>query len=279
MSLGRAERALLAVAGVMVGAVGIAIVRAPRRTHREPQPQVAAAPSDSVATPSAPVVGQQVAATRPEVALLVQRSSMPEPVRDTADIRSRVAGDAGRTYLLSMLDEDDWRLVRWPDRRMEALRVWVRPSSAVADWTPEYAQLARRTFEEWGSSGSPLHFVFTIDSAGSDVWVTWIDRFPPDAGQRIGSTTRETDQHGWIASAAVTVAVHDSAGNAFSPSALIGIVRHEVGHALGLGHSPDRTSMMYFEETVNDIAPVDRETLRLLYTLPPGSMKGILDGR
>jgi hypothetical protein len=105
------------------------------------------------------------------------------------------------------------------------------------------------------------------------VHVVWIDRFPPDAGQRIGRTDRARDSNGWIVGANIVVALHDSAGRVFMPNELAGIVRHEVGHALGLDHSKDRTTMMYPESTVHEIAAADRATLRLLYTLPPGSVR------
>ena len=54
---------------------------------------------------------------------------------------------------------------------------------------------------------------------------------------------------------------------------LAGIVRHEAGHALGLGHSRDEKTKMFPTEMVHDIAPADRMTLRLLYSIPPGPLK------
>jgi predicted Zn-dependent protease len=52
-----------------------------------------------------------------------------------------------------------------------------------------------------------------------------------------------------------------------------GILRHEIGHALGLNHAGDATSVMYRESATAEIAQSDRATLRLLYLLPPGSLR------
>ena len=56
-------------------------------------------------------------------------------------------------------------------------------------------------------------------------------------------------------------------------SRLSGILRHEIGHALGLNHASDQTSVMYRESATTTIAPSDRATLRLLYLVPPGSLR------
>jgi predicted Zn-dependent protease len=50
-------------------------------------------------------------------------------------------------------------------------------------------------------------------------------------------------------------------------------VRHEIGHALGLNHADDATSVMYREAATSTISPSDRATLRLIYLLPPGSLR------
>lgn len=281
MPLGRTERTLFLTVGGLFAAVVVMAVRTPHAPERP-----AAAHSDSVVVqgepdsaaspiPFPPLPTRPIGGTR-DVAMGLDVSTNPAPTIDTANVRARLASGAEGTYILPMLADGDWFVSRWPDRRADGLRVWVRTSSDLEGWTPAYTQMARDVFDQWGSSRSPLRFVYVLDSASAEVTVTWIDRFPAEAGLQIGNTTRLRDRYGWMVSAAIQVAMHDPKGRVFTPSELIGIVRHEAGHALGLGHSPDTTSMMYPEERVHDITAADMQTLRLLYTLPPGSMRGML---
>jgi predicted Zn-dependent protease len=200
------------------------------------------------------------------------KSALPAPVRDEADIRSRIAAVASGTYMSDMIGDLNGMLVRWPDHG-QPLRVWVQSRTDVPDYQPADAQTAQEAFADWQHSGFPLRFDFILDSVTADIRLIWTDRFSPDAGLRVGSTRRTSDQHGWIVDAQILVAVHDSAGTLIPPDALAGIVKHEAGHALGLGHSRDEKTMMFPTEMVHDIAPSDRNTLRLLYSIPPGPLK------
>jgi hypothetical protein len=90
---------------------------------------------------------------------------------------------------------------------------------------------------------------------------------------RLGVTTHRHDHEGWIVGADIVIATHDTNGVALPPPVLAATARHEVGHALGLAHSRDRATIMYPEAETLSITGRDRATLKLLYTLPPGSVK------
>jgi hypothetical protein len=189
------------------------------------------------------------------------------------ELRQRVAEKAAGTYVGDILMEQDSVLYRWPERLHDAIRVYIEPSSSVPDWDPHYPALAQDVFGEWSLAGFPLRFTFILDSATADMAIRWRDRFPEADGQRIGVTERMQSSDYQIGRATISIALHDSTGRAMSPAVVTGIVRHEVGHALGLNHANDPSSVMYREAATMTISASDRATLRLLYLVPGGSLK------
>jgi predicted Zn-dependent protease len=46
-----------------------------------------------------------------------------------------------------------------------------------------------------------------------------------------------------------------------------------VGHLLGLDHSSDTMNIMTARVRVRELSDQDRATMKLLYSMPPGSLK------
>ncbi|HEY5061087.1 MAG TPA: matrixin family metalloprotease [Gemmatimonadaceae bacterium] len=267
--MGRADVVLIAAVATFATFVGAEVATRPVRVTRAVQQQAdEAADSPDVAADTADAASD----THAELSANRRPSDQPEaPDRSPAEVRGLI-GSATGTYMTDMLADLHGSLVRWPDRRGQGLRVWVQSMSSVHDWDLRYAQMARDAFDAWDVD-LPIRFDFVIDSATSDVRITWTDRFAPELGRRVGVTNRRSDHHGWLVEANITIAIHDSTGQTIPPADLAGIVRHEAGHALGLGHSKDPRTIMFPIETGNGISPADRATLKLLYELPPGLVR------
>lgn len=189
------------------------------------------------------------------------------------ELRRRVRNLAFGTYIGDILAEQDSALYTWPEHLSNAMRVYVSPTSPIAGFDVHYPQMARDVFGEWSDAGFPLRFTFIYDSSSADISIGWVERFGAEDGQRIGVTERVQTSAFRIARASISVANHDSTGRALSAAAVGGILRHEIGHALGLNHSNDPTSVMYRESATSTIGVSDRATLRLLYLVPSGSLK------
>ena len=231
-----------------------------------PVPEVPPAPAPAVVESSGEDTGQRSAITS-----AVRQSTSIAPFRDRADIERQLRVSGPGTYINEMLASQDSALQRWAERE-RPLYVWVQPSFAGRDWRPAYVGAAREAFVEWRSAGLPFDFTFVVDSARADVHVYWAERLT--LGRRIGMTYRVHDQHGWITGGHVVIAMQTVEGRTLPERLIRATALHEAGHLVGLNHTTDTTSIMTSSATgKTSVGLADRATLRLLYSLPPGSIR------
>ena len=190
--------------------------------------------------------------------------------RDNEDIWRRIRQGSAGTYINEILVERDSSLARWPERRVNPLRVWVGNGEGLRDWDSTHVRRVRDAFEEWSAVGVPVRFTFVTDSADADIHVTWTEQFSDAIS---GKTLWARDRHWWIVNGTITIALHHNRGEVLDGSAVKAIALHEVGHLLGLDHTVDTTNIMTPKVRVRALSEADRATLRLLYSLPPGSLK------
>ena len=204
---------------------------------------------------------------------LVERPFTPraaEREREKAEVRRRLTEGSNGTYIAEMLAERDSALARWPDRHGQPLRIWIQPTTDIADWHDGYAEGVRSAVHDWDSLELPVRFAFTSDSVHADVHVTFIDHFDEPIS---GRTKWARDDDWWITDADIVLAVHHRGGGALDDDAMHAMALHELGHLLGLDHTEDPTSIMAPRVRVRELSIADRATVRLLYTLPPGGVR------
>jgi predicted Zn-dependent protease len=193
----------------------------------------------------------------------------PATSPNNEQIRRRIREAATSTYINEILDERDSSLERWSDRPENPPRVWVGAGDELRDWDSTHVRRVRDAFQEWSSAGIPVRFTFTTDSADADIHVMWTDSF---TGTMHGQTVRVRDRHWWIVNSTITISLHRNTGEVLDSSAIKAIALHEVGHALGLDHTTDTANIMTPHVRVRSLSEADLATLRLLYSLPPGSL-------
>lgn len=261
---------LAALAIVLLSACGSAGERtadATRDASRETSMRETAArdaAADSAFADSVIRFSEDMGATVTETA-----SRNAAPVRDPDEIRTTLRAYAGETYIGELLAERDSMNFRWPDRTRDPLRVWIQPST-LAHFTPAHLGIVRDAFDPWMSTGIPVAIDFVEDSARAEMLVTWVERYE---SRTTGRTRWVRDQHGWITGAGIELALAQPDGRLLDSAAVRAIARHEIGHLLGLSHTRDEANIMSARVRVTELSEADRNTVRLVYKLPPGSLR------
>jgi len=256
------------IAALVVIVLAMAAFIVTQALHVPPRPAPATTTTDSVIKErAAPLTATQSAG---EAGLVeVRASTLPAPARDIAEIQRRLTSGESGTYIREILLQRGDNIARWPDRQRVPLRVWIQPTSTLPDFRPSYPVRAREAFERWMYAGVPVSYTFVVDSASSEIPVTWVDRFDMPI---TGRTRWSHDQNWWIVGSSIQVALHHQNGATLEPEAIYAITLHEIGHVLGLDHTMDERSIMAARVRVNQLSDVDEHTVQLVYSLPPGSV-------
>lgn len=248
--------ALFGVLLAVGGFVGLQAWRAPRRAR----PAVAAATDSTVAASDEGGKGLSS----------VRKSSLPPPPpRDYPAISRLLVEARGATYMDAILAARDGNVARWVERRGDPVTVWIQPTTTLRDFWPDFRDRTRDAFYTWAASGVPMRFLFVDDSSQAEVHVVWVDRFDDTAA---GKTYWARDQNWWIVGADIEVALHRPTGEAYDQQMIRTIALHEVGHLIGLDHSPNPDDIMSARVHVMTLSAADLRTAALIYKLPPGAV-------
>jgi hypothetical protein len=184
-----------------------------------------------------------------------------------AAVRERIEREGEGTYLVPMLDGDSM-LRRWPDERLgRPVRVAVVPGGL--GYREEFAGTVAWALARWNGA-LPVRLEAGADSVSAHIVVVWVDRL--EAG-RTGTTEIAWDGGGRISRARITLGTHTPEGEALGIRQMTALVLHELGHAIGLNHSPDSLDALYPRTRAIELTERDRRTGRLLYALPPGRFR------
>jgi hypothetical protein len=267
------ERKRTRLVGLLIGLMVLAVgwnVFSERRPMRAPAPRQQPAARDSAPpTPAHPSAGL---GTQSGTRAASSDSTAPGylDLVARAEMRRRIRASAPATYLNDIVAESqDSMLHRWEDRDRRPVRVYL-PPARVANFQPAFLGAVRAAFQEWENAGIPVRFDLSADSADAEVRFAWRIQFDID---RTGETDLEWDRNGRLLSGLVTIATFDPNGQPLGVDDVRVVALHEIGHLIGLDHSPDSTDVMFAKATVRHLSTRDIRTALFLYDLAPGSLR------
>jgi hypothetical protein len=236
-------------------------------------PAVAAPPPEPAARPPQRESQSQAGSAEPAY-VIPEESERGQPgyleMLARAEARRQIRESGRYAYLSDILAKStDSILHRWDNRILTPVRVHLSPGQ-VANYQPAFLDAVRAAFRRWQDAGVAVRFDLGADSSSAEVQVQWRVQFDID---RTGQTDLTWDADGHHQTGIVTLATFSQIGQPMNVEEIRIVAMHEVGHLLGLDHSPDSTDLMYPVARVRDLSARDIQSARLLYRLSPGSIR------
>jgi len=165
---------------------------------------------------------------------------------------------------------------QWPQEMMP-LKVYIADNKDVPGYKPLFKQFTIRALNTWCDiSGKKLSYKIVDDKKSADMKVTWThDPLPMEESgrqrQKAGLTKTSLDENTQKINHA---SVRIRTVNGFEPNKLItdgeaaSVSMHEIGHAMGIGHSTCCSDIMYFGSSSKQTgfpSKRDKATIAALY--------------
>lgn len=174
-----------------------------------------------------------------------------------------------RTYVSESLKNG--RLMRWT---FMPLKVFIAPmkfySKAGQDY--KYRGLVRRALDEWqNATKGKVSFSIVDNLLESNINIEWkrVER------KALGLCNFSYDASHRLYGAEVSIGLTEGLVHAdyMDENEVYHTILHEIGHAIGLGHSPNKKDIMYtpHQRGVNKVSAGDVLTVNWLYRLPQGA--------
>lgn len=175
-----------------------------------------------------------------------------------------------KTYINESLQQK--KLIRWPDNAMP-LSFYIAPfrfySAKHEDY--KYRQMVIDAMKMWESvSGGLVRFIPANTLNESQINLEWkrVER------KSLGHCNFHFDNIGRLYSAEIQIGISDGIIHAkyMDENEVYHTILHEIGHSLGLGHSPNTADIMYTPHQYGNtrISETDKQTLKWFYKFPCG---------
>lgn len=189
-----------------------------------------------------------------------------------------------KTYLQYCLQNG--KVIRWGmgsnTQSSLSLKVYIAPFRFYSkiDEDYKYREMVMRALETWHkASGGKISFEIVTSLMSSQINIDWkrVDR------QALGYCRFNTDSNNRFYSAEVQIGISDGIihHEYMAEDEVYHTILHEIGHALGLGHSPSEPDIMFSPHKygIVNLSEKDKLTLKWLYKLPIGQTPQEIGGK
>jgi tetratricopeptide (TPR) repeat protein len=203
----------------------------------------------------------------------IRRRKAEEFMQELIDDKSKLnpAANAKPDYLEQSRANDE--VHQWPKEQLP-IKFYISPSKNTIGYRPVFRSFVVRALDTWfQASGKKISYVIVDDPKKADVKLKFVsDELPMQENnrsrQKAGLTVFDTNEKLLSSKVRIRTVCGFDTSRLIEDGQCATVCMHEVGHALGLGHSTSAGDVMYFGSSSKQpgIPSVrDRATIHRIY--------------